>query len=142
MEHAILAPFATRQLTDPGPRVIKIDRPCTRDFARGYDERVRGLSPHFVWTNRSKECLTLDKTNADADAILKRLIIEKADIVVQSLAPRLLRCDRRAVGIADRSYGPRMDAVPALSQHTDAILAEMGLDSAVVATSHLAKAVL
>ena len=60
LEHAIAAPFATRQLADLGARVIKIERPGVGDFARGYDERVRGLASHFVWTNRSKESLTLD----------------------------------------------------------------------------------
>ena len=87
LEHAIAAPFATRQLADLGARVIKIERPGSGDFARGYDERVRGLASHFVWTNRSKESLTLDVKQAQAAAILQRLIIEKADVVVQNLAP-------------------------------------------------------
>ncbi|KAG1434528.1 hypothetical protein G6F56_014279 [Rhizopus delemar] len=43
LEHAIAAPFCTRQLADMGARVIKIERPGSGDFARGYDERVRGL---------------------------------------------------------------------------------------------------
>jgi itaconate CoA-transferase len=87
LEHAIAAPFATRQLADLGARVIKIERPSTGDFARGYDERVRGMASHFVWTNRSKESLTLDVKHPKAQAILKRLIVERADIVVQNLAP-------------------------------------------------------
>ncbi len=87
LEHAIAAPFATRQLADLGARVIKIERPGVGDFARGYDERVRGLASHFVWTNRSKESLTLDVKHPKAQAILKRLIREQADIVVQNLAP-------------------------------------------------------
>ncbi len=87
LEHAIAAPFATRQLADLGARVIKVERPGVGDFARGYDERVRGLASHFVWTNRSKESLTLDVKHPDAQAILKRLIREKADVVVQNLAP-------------------------------------------------------
>jgi itaconate CoA-transferase len=87
LEHAIAAPFATRQLADLGARVIKIERPGAGDFARGYDERVRGMASHFVWTNRSKESLTLDVKHPKAQAILKRLIVERADVVVQNLAP-------------------------------------------------------
>ena len=87
LEHAIAAPFATRQLADLGARVIKIERPGTGDFARGYDTRVRGLASHFVWTNRSKESVTLDVKHPRAAEILQRLVLEKADVVVQNLAP-------------------------------------------------------
>ena len=87
LEHAIAAPLATRHLADLGARVIKIERPGAGDFARGYDERVRGLSSHFVWVNRSKESFTLDVKHAEARAILKRLILERADVLVQNLAP-------------------------------------------------------
>jgi itaconate CoA-transferase len=87
LEHAIAAPFATRQLADLGARVIKIERPGVGDFARGYDERVRGLASHFVWTNRSKESLTLDVKHRQASEILQRLVLEKADVLVQNLAP-------------------------------------------------------
>ena len=87
LEHAIAAPFATRQLADLGARVIKIERPGVGDFARGYDARVRGLASHFVWTNRSKQSLTLDVKHPQAAPLLRRLIVEKADIVVQNLAP-------------------------------------------------------
>ena len=87
LEHAIAAPFATRQLADMGARVIKIERPGVGDFARGYDERVKGLASHFVWTNRSKESLTLDVKHAEAQKVLMRLILEEADVVVQNLAP-------------------------------------------------------
>ena len=87
LEHAIAAPFASRQLADLGARVIKIERPGTGDFARGYDERVRGLASHFVWTNRSKESLTLDVKHPGAARILERLVLEKADVLMQNLAP-------------------------------------------------------
>lgn len=86
LEHAIAAPFCTRQLADMGARVIKIERPGSGDFARGYDERVRGLSSHFVWTNRSKESLTLDLKRDEAGGIMGRLL-ESADVLVQNLAP-------------------------------------------------------
>ena len=87
LEHAIAAPLATRHLADLGARVIKIERPGAGDFARVYDERVRGLSSHFVWVNRSKESFTLDVKHAGARSILKRLILERADVLVQNLAP-------------------------------------------------------
>jgi itaconate CoA-transferase len=86
LEHAIAAPYATRQLADLGARVIKIERPRVGDFARAYDSRARGLSSHFVWTNRSKESLTLDLKHPEAAPILKALV-ERADVVVQNLAP-------------------------------------------------------
>ncbi len=86
IEHAIAAPFCTRQLADLGARVIKIERPGTGDFARDYDERVRGLSSHFVWTNRGKESLALDLKHAEAPAILATLLA-RADVLVQNLAP-------------------------------------------------------
>jgi len=87
LEQAVAAPFATRQLADLGARVIKVERPVTGDFARSYDQRVRGLSSHFVWTNRSKESLTLDLKQPAAAEVLQRLILDKADVVVQNLAP-------------------------------------------------------
>ena len=86
LEHAIAAPFCTRQLADMGARVIKVERPGVGDFARGYDERVRGLASHFVWTNRSKESLTLDLKQAGAASILQQLL-GQADVLVQNLAP-------------------------------------------------------
>jgi itaconate CoA-transferase len=86
LEHAIAAPFCTRQLADLGARVIKVERPGSGDFARGYDERVDGLASHFVWTNRSKESLTLDLKQAEAMGVLEQ-VLAKADVLVQNLAP-------------------------------------------------------
>lgn len=70
LEQAIAAPLCTRHLADLGARVIKVERPGTGDFARAYDDRVRGLASHFVWTNRSKESLTLNIKHPGAGDIL------------------------------------------------------------------------
>jgi itaconate CoA-transferase len=86
LEHAIAAPFCTRQLADLGARVIKVERPGVGDFARAYDARARGLASHFVWTNRSKESLTLDVKHDEAAVILDKLLAD-ADVLVQNLAP-------------------------------------------------------
>jgi itaconate CoA-transferase len=86
LEHAIAAPFCTRQLADLGARVIKVERPGAGDFARGYDKQVKGQSSHFVWVNRSKESLSLDLKQPAALAALKTLL-KTADVLVQNLAP-------------------------------------------------------
>ena len=86
LEQVIAGPFATRQLAELGARVIKIERPESGDASRGYDRTVRGLSSHFVWTNRSKESLALDVKHPDAKAVLEKLL-EKADVFLQNLAP-------------------------------------------------------
>jgi itaconate CoA-transferase len=86
LEQVIAGPFATRQLADLGARVIKIERPGVGDAARAYDRTVKGLSSHFVWTNRSKESLSLDVKHPEAKRVLSRLL-ERADVFVQNLAP-------------------------------------------------------
>jgi len=86
LEQAVAAPFASRQLADLGARVIKIERPGAGDFARGYDNKVKGMSAYFIWLNRSKESLTLDLKHKEAPRILSRLL-ERADVFLQNLAP-------------------------------------------------------
>jgi itaconate CoA-transferase len=122
IEQAVAAPFATRQLADLGARVIKIERPDVGDFARGYDETVKGMASHFVWLNRSKESLTLDLKHLEARQIVQQLL-EDADVFIQNLAPgaaerlglgpeqlsqrngRLIVCDISGYG----SSGPHRD---------------------------------
>jgi itaconate CoA-transferase len=86
VEQAVAAPFASRQLADLGARVIKIERPGSGDFARGYDTTVNGLCSQFVWLNRSKESLTLDLKRPEAVDVLRRLIA-RADVFLHNLAP-------------------------------------------------------
>jgi itaconate CoA-transferase len=126
LEHAIAAPFCTRQLADQGARVIKVERPESGDFARAYDSRVKGLSSHFVWTNRGKESLTLDLKQPEALAVLMQLLAS-ADVLVQNLAPgaaarlglsfealskahpRLIVCDISGYGDDPAAPGPYRD---------------------------------
>lgn len=86
IEQAIAAPLASRHLADWGARVIKIERPGTGDFARGYDTAMDGLSSQFVWTNRSKESLALDIKEEHGQETLEQLL-ERADVFIQNLAP-------------------------------------------------------
>jgi itaconate CoA-transferase len=106
LEHVIAAPFATRQLADLGARVIKIEHTGGGDQARSYDRRARGLSSHFVWTNRGKESLTLDLKQPAAVQVMQRLVA-RADVLVQNLAPG-------AAARLGMSYGALKDAHPRL----------------------------
>src|SRR3954468_23908830 len=98
LEQVIAGPFATRQLAELGARVIKIERPGTGDASRSYDRTVKGLSSHFVWTNRSKESLALDVKHPAAREILSRLV-GKADVFLQNLAPGAV--ERLGLGAAE-----------------------------------------
>ncbi len=106
LEHAIAAPFCTRQLADLGARVIKVERPGSGDFARAYDTRTKGLASHFVWVNRSKESLTLDLKQPEALLVLQDLLA-RADVLVQNLAPGA--AERMGLGYeALRAKHPRL----------------------------------
>jgi itaconate CoA-transferase len=106
LEQVIAGPFATRQLAEMGARVIKVERPGGGDAARGYDQTVKGLSSHFVWTNRSKESLTLDVKHHAAKEVLERLLA-KADVFLQNLAPGA--AERLGLGAAQlRAKHPRL----------------------------------
>ncbi|MFW0785502.1 CaiB/BaiF CoA-transferase family protein [Gordonia sp. CPCC 206044] len=86
LEQAVAAPLATRHLADLGARVIKIERVGEGDFARDYDDAVRGMASHFVWLNRGKESLALDMKSAHGRDVATRLIAQ-ADVFLQNLAP-------------------------------------------------------
>jgi itaconate CoA-transferase len=106
LEQAVAAPFATRHLADLGARVIKVERADGGDFARGYDEAVKGMSSYFVWLNRGKESVTLDIKDSHDRAVLDAMLAE-ADVFVQNLVPGAI--DR--LGLNDqalRSNHPRL----------------------------------
>jgi crotonobetainyl-CoA:carnitine CoA-transferase CaiB-like acyl-CoA transferase len=149
IEQAVAAPFATRQLADLGARVIKVERPDGGDFARHYDEHVRGLASYFVWLNRSKESLALDLKSEAAPVVLEALL-ERADVFVQNLAPgattrlglgvdelrnrypRLIVCDLSGYG----SSGPYVDkkAYDLLVQCETGVLSVTGTPDEMVKT--------
>jgi crotonobetainyl-CoA:carnitine CoA-transferase CaiB-like acyl-CoA transferase len=66
--------------------VIKVERPGSGDFARGYDTTVRGQASYFVWLNRGKESIELDIKSDDGQAVLAALVA-RADVLIQNLAP-------------------------------------------------------
>lgn len=86
LEQAVSAPICTRCLGDLGARVIKVENLGGGDFARSYDTTTLGQAAHFVWANRNKQSLAIDlKTEGGAQVL--RQLVERADVVVQNLAP-------------------------------------------------------
>lgn len=90
LEQVVAAPFCSRQLADLGARGINIERPKVGDFARDYDQTVKGQSAYFIWLNRSNESLTLDVKHPEAKNIVAKLIaaaqttqIRLADAIVE-----------------------------------------------------------
>ena len=122
LEQAVAGPLATRHLADLGARVIKIEKPGEGDFARRYDEAVRGLATHFVWLNRGKESLAVDlKTDHGREVVAA--LLTRADVFLHNTAPgavarlglepaTLRAADPRLVTLAISGYGtsgPRRD---------------------------------
>lgn len=90
IEQAVSAPFASCRLADAGARVIKVEREGTGDFARQYDEVVKGQSTYFTWINRGKESVRVNiKSEEGRDLFLR--MIAKADVFIQNLAPGALK---------------------------------------------------
>ncbi len=82
LEQAVAAPFVSSRLADAGARVIKIERP-EGDFARHYDDVVKGQSAYFVWLNRGKESIAMDLRQPSEIRLLKS-ILERADVLIEN----------------------------------------------------------
>ncbi|MER9362715.1 CaiB/BaiF CoA-transferase family protein [Mesorhizobium sp. M0500] len=105
VEQAVAAPYASSRLADAGARVIKIERP-EGDFARSYDNLVRGQSAYFVWLNRGKESVCLD-LRSEADRHVLEMLIAAADVFIQNLKPGSI--EKLGFGSADlRRRFPRL----------------------------------
>ena len=87
LEHAIAAPFATRQLADMGARVIKIEPPGGEQ-SRGASTDQRGVdSPYFMLLNANKRCVTLNLKEARGRELFLELARD-ADVVLMLARPR------------------------------------------------------
>jgi len=86
VEQAVAGPLCSRHLADLGADVIKVERPGSGDFARGYDDYVLGTSSHFAWLNRGKRSLAVD-VKSDAGLSVLKTLLAHADVLVCNLAP-------------------------------------------------------
>ncbi|WP_241834596.1 CaiB/BaiF CoA transferase family protein [Pseudofrankia asymbiotica] len=150
LEHAVALPFATRHLAEYGARVIKIERLGSGDFARAYDDAVRGeMSAHFSWLNRSKESFAVDVKVPSGLAALERLVAG-ADVVAQNLSPgaaarlgldaaTLTARYPRMVAVDLSGYGPT-GPYAGRRAYDMLVQAESGLVSVTGTPEHMAKA--
>ena len=76
IEQAVAAPYCSAKLADAGARVIKVERK-EGDFARYYDNFVKGQSTYFVWLNRGKESIIADIKDPEDNKLLKTIIMAK-----------------------------------------------------------------
>ena len=90
-------PICTRNLSDLGADVIKIEACGYPDWWRGVDNRLETVtqrlyekSPRFNILNRNKRAITLDLTQPAGVALAKRLVA-RADAVIENYSSDVLR---------------------------------------------------
>lgn len=85
--HSVAAPFAGQILADLGAEVIKVEK-AEGDDARHWGPPFwEGASASFQPLNRNKKSVVCELRDARQLAALKRLIRERADVVLQNLRP-------------------------------------------------------
>jgi crotonobetainyl-CoA:carnitine CoA-transferase CaiB-like acyl-CoA transferase len=85
--HSVAAPFAGQILGDLGAEVIKIEKVEGDDARKWGPPFWEGASAHFQPLNRNKKSAVCELRDAEQLAALKRLIHERADVVLQNLRP-------------------------------------------------------
>ncbi|MPZ58171.1 MAG: CoA transferase [Rhizobiales bacterium] len=85
---SIAAPFGGHVLADLGAEVLKIERPGTGDDARSWGPPfIDGSAPAFQAVNRNKQSAAVDLKDAPQRDSLHRLILDRADVVLQNMRP-------------------------------------------------------
>ena len=85
--HSVAAPFAGQILADLGAEVIKVEK-AEGDDARHWGPPFwEGAAASFQPHNRNKKSVLCNMRDATQLAALKRLILERADMVLQNLRP-------------------------------------------------------
>jgi crotonobetainyl-CoA:carnitine CoA-transferase CaiB-like acyl-CoA transferase len=85
--HSVAAPYAGEILGDLGANVIKIEK-AGGDDARKWAPPFWGeMSSTFQSLNRNKRSAVVNLKNKTEQDALRRLIVERADVVIQNLRP-------------------------------------------------------
>ncbi|MBV9828357.1 MAG: CoA transferase [Alphaproteobacteria bacterium] len=84
--HSIAAPYAGMILGELGAEVIKVENPKGGDACRGWGPPfAEGAATCFHAVNRAKGGITIDLADPQDAARLKKLIIERADVMLHNL---------------------------------------------------------
>lgn len=132
--HSVAAPYAGLILSELGAEVIKVENPKGGDYARGWGPPFwNGTASAFHGLNRGKSGITVNFSDPEEAGRLRRLIIDRADAVIQNLRagvmqgyglgaaeltaakPSLIYCDLGAFGesgpmSSKPGYDPLMQA--------------------------------
>jgi crotonobetainyl-CoA:carnitine CoA-transferase CaiB-like acyl-CoA transferase len=132
--HSVAAPYAGLILSELGADVIKVENPKGGDYARGWGPPFwNGTASAFHGLNRGKSGITVNFSDPEEAGRLRRLIIDRADAVIQNLRggvmqgyglgaaeltaakPSLIYCDLGAFGkggpmASKPGYDPLMQA--------------------------------
>jgi crotonobetainyl-CoA:carnitine CoA-transferase CaiB-like acyl-CoA transferase len=91
MSRILAGPWAGQTLADLGAEVIKIERPVRGDDTRTWgppflhdkDGKPTNDSAYFLSANRGKKSVTLDISNPEGQAVIRKLA-EKCDILIEN----------------------------------------------------------
>jgi crotonobetainyl-CoA:carnitine CoA-transferase CaiB-like acyl-CoA transferase len=83
--HSVAAPYAGMILGELGAEVIKVENPKGGDACRGWGPPfTNGTATTFHAFNRAKRGITIDLTDPTQVMTLRRLIRERADVVIHN----------------------------------------------------------
>jgi len=88
MGENVAGPLSGQVLADLGMTVVKVENPKGGDASRHMGAPKRhGAAAMFHANNRNKRSLALDLKNPENVALLRRFVVERADVVLQNLRP-------------------------------------------------------
>jgi crotonobetainyl-CoA:carnitine CoA-transferase CaiB-like acyl-CoA transferase len=85
--HSVAAPYAGEILGDLGADVIKVEKGEGDDARKWVPPYLGDKSSTFQALNRNKRSIVVNLSDAEESSLLKQLILERADIVIQNLRP-------------------------------------------------------
>ena len=88
--HSVAAPFAGQILCDLGATVIKVEKPEGDDARKWGPPFVDGAAAAFQAINKGKKSVTCHLRSPDDAESLRKLVISRADVVIQNLRPSQL----------------------------------------------------